>query len=71
MYVHDRRCRGLEALEQAALLMIIMGNLALVDYLNRFEFWRVVGDEDDPFLRAAAVAAAEPPPAAGETIPDG
>ena len=46
------------------------GNLALVEYLNRFQLWRVVGDEDDPFLpsvqreehTAAPIAADESPP---------
>ena len=42
------------------------GNLALVEYLNRFEFWRVVGDEDDPFVQRQGVIASEPPPPATE-----
>jgi len=44
------------------------GNLALVEYLNRFEFWRVVGDDDDPFTQASGVAvpAAVPPPPPAE-----
>ncbi len=28
------------------------GNLALEEYLNRFQQWQVVGDDDDPFLPA-------------------
>ncbi len=47
------------------------GNLALVEYLNRFEFWRVVGDDDDPFVPAVGVAVppAVAPPASAEDAP--